>query len=598
MHGLSGTRAAEARGWLALAFSVAFAIGVAAASGVSMLAPAMRSRRIAFDFSRPLSALAIWAGHLAAAIFLAVLSAAMLWIPAWAAGSSFPWEDLFVDTSQPSLWPLYVVAGLLFLFSVLHAVGVMFRSGSLLVALDAALALAVAAGFSAVLSRLPAFLAEGPRAVVIRVFALAAGAAFTAAGLASVARGRTDIRAAHRALSLVLWSSLAAIVLGLHGYASWVLAAGPADVKAFWASPAPAGTWVVLQGEARGARANFLYDTAGGRSERLAVVDWRGPVLSRNGNRAVWVEGRSEGGPLEVLALALGDPKSEPVHTRLFLEGYPSLMILSADGSRLASMERGVLSIHDLASARTLVSARVAGERTDVRGFFTDNGTFRVYRQPDNVADQQKESRLEILELDAASRALRPTGGFTAAERLSLAANASGDRVIATEYTNRGVWLLEGRTGAVLARLAAGTDRVSRWGGFLADGRIVLPERSPQGVLLRVFLADGSEQRTLPLPAPGYFVLGGEAAPGRVVVAAGEPPSSSVSLCDLDGGSLRKLADGLWPAARLAGFGHEINAGPAAGSEATKLFIQESRVLVRLDPSTGERRVILEARKP
>lgn len=598
VRGMSGTEAAEARSWVAFVQALAFAIGLVGVSGASMLAPAMANRRIAFDFSRPLSAFAIWAGHIAAAIFLAMLSAALLWVPAWLMGSLVPWNELFVETELPRFWPLLLVVGLLFLFAALHALSVMFRSRSLIIALDAGLALAIGAGFFAVLSRLPGFMADGPRTAAVWAFVLSAGVAALLAGLASVARGRTDIRAAHRALSLVLWGSLGVALLGIHAYASWVLASRPADLKPLWVTPAPAGSWVTVQGEARGARAHFLYDTASGRSERLAVADWLGPFVSRNGKRAVWVEGRDHGGPLEILTLALDDPKARPARTRLFLEGYPSLMILSADGSRLATMERGVLSIHDLASARTLAAARVAHDRTDVRGFFVGNAVFRVYRQPDIAADKRGETRLEILELDAASKTLRSTGGFTGAERLYLVANGSGDRVVATQYANRETWLLDGRTGAALARLAAGAEPISRWPGFLVDGRIVLTERSPQGARLRVFLADGTEQRTLPLEAPGYFVLGGEVSPGKLVVAVGEAPSYSAWLVDVDGGSLRKLADGLWPAARLAGFSYEINAGPTAGSEATKLFVQESRTLVHLNPASGERRVILEAHKP
>ncbi len=596
-RGTSGSQAAEERAWVAFALSLAFAVGLVAVSGASMLAPAMRSRRIAFDFSRPLSAFTIFAGNLAAAISLALLSAALLWIPAWATGSSFPWKDLFVDTRLTRLWPLFLVAGLLFLFSLLHAVGVMFRSGSPLVALDGVFALAAGLGFSAVLSRLPAFLAAGPRALVMWVFGLSSGVALLAAGLASVARGRTDIRAAHRALSRVLWGSLAAILLGLHGYASWVLAARPADLRGFWVSPAPAGSWVALEGK-RAARAPTFSTTrrAAGPSARRSRTGWAPRSRETETARSGWKD--APGRPVEVLALALDDPGARPKRTRLFLEGYPSLIILSADGSRLATLARGVLSIHDLGSARTLASARVAGERTDVRGFFTDNDTFRVYRQPETVADTRQESRLEILELEARARTLRPTGAFTSAGRLYLVADRKGDRVLAFQYANREVWLLHGRTGAAVGRLAAGAPQISRWGGFLADGRIVLSERSRPGPrLLRVFLADGTEQRTVPLEASGHLILGGEAEPGTLVLAVGDGTSYTASLADLDGGSVRKLADGLYPAARLSGFGYEINAGPAAGSEATKLFVQDSRILVRLDPSTGERRVILEARK-
>jgi hypothetical protein len=373
------------------------------------------------------------------------------------------------------------------------------------------------------------------------------------------------------------------------------MAATPRDLKqSFWVGPAPAGSWVELEGQARGAKATFLYDTASGGFSRAAVVDWRGPAISRDGKRAAWIEGRSGGGPLEAITMSLDESKAKPVRTRLSLPSYPALLVLSADGSLLATMDGEVLSIHDLASARTLASARIGEDRADVRGLFTDDGLFRVYRRPGNRTGR---ARLEILELAVASKTLRQTGEFThAGGDLFFVASRNGDRIVAIRYSNKETWLLDGRTGAMISRLAEGASETSRWAGFLADGRVVLSERSGQTARLRIVLPDGVQERVIPLPQGRFVALGGEVAPGKIVVAVWDGSTYFTHLVDIGAGSVRKIADGLFPVARLSGLASdEVGAGPEVGSEATKLFLRSGAELVRLDPLTGDQRVILGA---
>ena len=148
------------------------------------------------------------------------------------------------------------------------------------------------------------------------------------------------------------------------------------------------------------------------------------------------------------------DPDGKPVPTRIFLPSYPSLFALSADGSRLATLGDGLLSIHDLAGSRTLASARIDTERSSIRGFFDGNDRFRVYRQPD--AGEGK-THLEILELDVPTKRLSRTGSLERdSGSLFLAMRMEiGERLI----TLPEAWLLDGRTGAVLARLVASNSR-------------------------------------------------------------------------------------------------------------------------------------------
>ena len=102
------------------------------------------------------------------------------------------------------------------------------------------------------------------------------------------------------------------------------------------------------------------------------------------------------------------------------------------------------------------------------------------------------------------------------------------------------------------------------------------------------------------LPPGRVLLLGGEVAPGQVVVAASEGSAYSSHLVDVDSGTVRKLADGLYPAVRLNGnFPYE--AAPAVGSEATKLFIGSGGRVVRLDPETGAQTLLLagdQSRRP
>ena len=102
-RGWIGGRAPEVRSLIATVLGVGFVLALAVGLGMSMLAPSMANRRIGFDFSRPVSSLALWNGHLAAALLIAALTAAIIGIPAWLAGARIPWSDLFVEGRPPRL---------------------------------------------------------------------------------------------------------------------------------------------------------------------------------------------------------------------------------------------------------------------------------------------------------------------------------------------------------------------------------------------------------------------------------------------------------------------------------------------------------------
>jgi hypothetical protein len=584
MRGRSGHDAADLRGGAALLIAAAFALGFALALGSSLLVPRIASRRIGFDFARPVSGSALWFGSAGAATLLALSSAAIIWFPARLVGTPNLWSELVRDPGLQGLSAIGFVLAIPVLFSVVHGVTLAFRSHSPALVLDALLCAAVVIGVAAAVFRLPEFLASGPRVGVLFGLAVAAGVAFLAAGLASVSGGRTDIRAAHRAFSTALWTILAAAVVAANLYGIWVMSAGPSAVAAngFWFRPADEGPWIEISGQARGARAEFLYDTATGRFERTRTVDWRGPVLSGNGKRAAWVEGGDGGPPSHPLRIrALDDPSAKPVGTRLLIEGYPTLLELSEDGSRLATWGNGVLAVHDVLSERTLASAKVPlGNQEELRGLFVGPDVFRAYRVGDRA--------IEILQMDASTRKLERLGRIEGLVGRYFVTDASGSRLL---KFGRGIHLYDGATGALLATLADEADRL-RWPWMLPDGRIVMTEDRSR---LRVFDRDGREQSTIALPpdcsaghAVSKVLIGGEVAPDRLVVGCTDDSAQrAIWLADLREGSIRKVADGLSPV-------WTFGARPRLGSDATKLFYGlDQRSLVRFDPLTGERRVIL-----
>jgi hypothetical protein len=574
--------AADVRGWTSLLIALAFAFGLVVSLGASILVPRVTSRRIAFDLSRPVPAAAIWLGSVAAATILALAAAAIVWIPARLLGARTPWDEL---VREPSLWGiglLAAIAGLPVLFAAAHGFRLMLRSRSAWLALDVGLYAACLLGLGAALTRLPQLFASRPRIVCLVGIALVTAAAFLIAGYASVSRGRADVRAAHRALSTVLWGIIVPAVALANAYAAWVLAASPRDLAELWVQPSPNGPWIQLSGTARGADARFLYDTAGGRFVRAQTVDWRGPAFSRDGRWAAWIEGRDRGGPFPVRTLRLDRPDARPAVTRLLLNTSPYLLVLSPDGSRLATWEQDMLSIHDLGSERTLASARVpVGARERLAGVFVGRDAFRVFR----IGDMS----IDILEFDVATRSLAPRGRVAVPAGLRyVSVDPEGSRLVTVEGPDRRVRLLDAANGSLLATLAE-TEAGSRWPVFLSERRIVVLENVSKVRSLLVFGPDGSAKRVVRLPPMNSLTIGGEAAPGLLCLGFGDSAYRYTTwTVRLDDGALRQIATDLQPLLTLG------RVTPEAGSDGTRLFYGPGqRSLVSLDPVTGKRRTIL-----
>jgi hypothetical protein len=589
VRGLHGQTAAEARDWTAVLLAATFAAGLATALGATIIASDLAEHRFGFYFSRPLSGFAIWAGKIGAACVIALSTAAIVYVPTLAANKG---RIILVDL--PKSTPQAFLFGVFAAVVLCHAAAVALRQRSSMLALDMAALILLSLALGFLTQRF--FLAFAIEALkrAANMFGAVATLAVVLAGLVGVMQGRSDGRAAHRALSATLWGVLGVGVAAIAGYAAWVFAAGPRDLKSVdWTLPASKGNWIVVQGMARDMEPSFLYDTATGRYQRAGAL-WHRPILSPDGAHAAWLEGSGLGGPLELMTWKLDDPNSKPLRTGLYLSATP-IAFLSEHGDRLATIEGGLLSIHDTSSGASLASARI-GERFYPRGFFLDRNRFRIFRKS-NTDMPGVGSHIDILEFDVSTKTLATTGSIEDVDEIAYSATPSGDRLFVREKSR--LTLRDGRSGKLLASLVERSPANRTLGRFVSDGRIVVSVADESGARVEVFAQDGRHERTIRIPARDRIALGGEVAPGGLVVAAGgdtkQRENRTIFLADLSSGQVRQVADHLFPVTYLAGWiSNSPNYQPEPGSEATKLFYSPGRrSLVHFDPLTGERRVLL-----
>lgn len=622
-----GGSAREIREVSAAFAAFALAAGASIALGSTTLAREIATRRIGFDFARPVPAAGIWAGKLggAAAVAAAVTMAAM-----------FP--TLLMNRGIVSREiGLLLLSGLAFaivlLLPLAHAAGIVFRSRSPWLAVDFVL-LVVTAGIVALTARFllheMALAAAGRGLAVLGVLLLSA---VIGAGFAAVAAGRTDIRAAHRAFSRAFWpASLAAAAL-FAAYAGWTVSVEPRDLTGIWALPAPRGDWMRISGWARG-RGNyqplFLLQASTGRSVKLKAGFWQAGAwiplaFSNDGRVAVWLEGGyrvpllsaiglpelspSRFQPLRFYRLALGEPVARPQPTGILLASFPRTWAVSGDGSLLAIASadggvRSVVSVQEISTGRLLASVAIPPQ-IRLRIAFPAQGHLRLYAEESSEAGAPNEvsRQIAIYDFDIAARELTRVGRTeTFRGWIVLRRSPDGSRFLVIDTRGKTVTLHEDPSGRRLAVLSSG-ETWNRNAAFLSDGRIASTEGNATGTRVHLFSSNGDEQRTIPIRSgPGWRTgIGGEVSAARLVVVSRPERSdwrdSEILLVDTLTGQSRSVARGLFPLTGMAWRTQDDpESWPAAGSEATKLFYGEGESLVHFDAATGERRVILPGR--
>ena len=570
IRGMHGVEAAEARQWTALILSVSFGLGLALSLGLTTIAGEIANRRIGFYWARPISGFALWFGKLSGAWVLAAIAALVAFVP-----------SLVLDGRRLLPSDLPAVTPGLFLFALVgvvvlsHCASIVIRSRSLLLLADC-----VAVGITVLATRaislpLLRLLARNSAMRNVEVVAVAAGIGILAAGAAAVLVGRIQIKAAHRALSLTLWSVVACGLLLASAHTTWAVTARPSSISTIYSlDPGSSKSWVTVTGHARGTSATFVFNTEDGRYARVPTT-FRLPAFSRTGNRAVWFEPDGRNG-VHVISWRLDQARSKPGPTRLVLGVFPIVSFLSDDGTRLATYDSESLSVFDLGTGALLASARAPGSAWTAEGLFVTPDHIRVF-----VSEVEK-SQISIFDVEVGAKKLHRTtvvGGGGIEPFFSI--SPDGRRLIVRDRGAERVVLFDGASGKELAVILDELDPgVSTC--FLSRDRIAVA--AAHGRQIRVLTSDGQIERAFSVRVHATQLLG-EAAAGRLSLSLqGE---NLVGILDLESGKLEELSG-------LRSIPRPFWRTGADPFRSGGLFCTpEGGSLIELDPVTLHRRVLL-----
>jgi hypothetical protein len=586
----------EVRGMFVLFNLIVFMLG-AGLLGAASVGADLASGRIGFFFARPVSGLAIWAGKLLGILAFGVLSFPIIVLPTAVLGGAiagYQWA------------PLALIAGITFVLVVLasHAAGIATRSRSAWLLLDV-VAPAVL-GYILYQAQRGLRAGEATEPGVLPVL-IALGAVpllgVIAGGALAVVAGRTDIRRAHRALSLTLWSATALAVLGFAGWMAWSAAAGPGDLVVVGnVLPAPRGNYVAIGGPARGRSQALLVDLGSGAGAQGAFLrTGEDTVFSADGSTAAWAEyeGNVREATIAWATLAGERPRRIETHLTFF---RVTRLVLSPDGKQLAVLHGdSTLSVVALTTEKARLEVKLPAEQVRAVSFLSPE-RLRLWLATGEIdeVDLAAGKLIQVGSLAAAGLfEQRPAGAHSWSMRQWWSARPSpdGSRVIALDYSRDAgprLRLLDGETGAVLWEKSAGRPQRPLTARFRSDGRVLVGEERDGELHLTILAPSGAEEKTFPLGTSDHINLGAEIVPGHLAVelreAGGDP--GQLLVIDLGSGEILHRSEGLTPPRSL----FWTSTVPEPGSLATRLFFDREQALYLLDPATYERRRVLPIR--
>jgi len=514
--------------------AIAFCLGTSIAQGASTIGRELSDRRLSFYFSKPVSPSAIWIGKAAASLLVSIACFAIVTVPAYLA---FPSEWRTIWMMNGLLIPLVVLGSSIVLFFISHVMGTMIRSRSALVGLD--FVLSAASILAVLLLARPLLLGVARNALISMAIAL--GIAFLAilvvAPVWQLAKGRTDVRQSHRALSTFIWTAMAAVLLIAAAYVLWIVsmsASSVSNVADFQQSPD--GRWTFMTGtsSSRGDyHASFLIDNAGGRAQKVSAAPFWGSQFSGDGKVLAWVEPSTfipSSSRMEIFARRLDTPDAKTIATKV-RGPFGSDFVLSDDGSRMAIYLGRTVAVHDVATGRLLASAAL-DNRLRTRMFFASNDVVRIY----GYQSGQTVTRLRISELDVARKSHTKTAELDIPVMGSLMVSGDGSRLI-LQRTNL---VLDARTGATVLTLPEPAPVFAS--GLLRDGRLVVVKTEGGKAHVRFYGRGGEPLGDVVLPTK-LGRLSGELSDGKVIVVGldqldGSPTGERRTMFVVDGKSI------------------------------------------------------------
>ena len=611
--GASRVNPSELRAIVVLMVGTSVAVGSALLVGSSLFGPDLSEKRLAWYFSRPIAPAALWWGKLAGGFGVVLVASAIAWSPvALNTTSLVTLTGAGLMTAPATALMQLSLAGalLLLLFLLANAVSVAFRSHSLWLLFDAA-GLTVT-GLAVWFAARILWLADGESVFIVLAgfLVLALIGALAAAGARQVALGRTDPKSAHGTLSRTLWSIVVSTAFAALGYAAWAVSYSPSDLRNLTAAVAPAGKWILLDGEVAGRPVELFGSKATGRERAFygaALVDSESSrfvrlsmktawtlTFSRDGRRAAWAErdGIWRNGPLTVMVLDTDSPGAAPRASRIVIGKARDLelLTLSPDGSRIAVIAAKTLAVHDVGTGAMLGAIRLPDQADRGRRIRFESPTSVFLFQPFTPAESA------LYRFDLASKKLEKTGSVRSDNSISgsfLRLSPAGDRILLSSHTI-GTWLLDGVTGERIAALAPPDDWNLSRSQLLADGRIAVGRLDGGNLTLQLYSRNGVLESSIPVGPARSCRIGGEVAPGKLQLVASSREAGQegaryarILVVDLAKGTVTQVADDLAPG--VMGFPMWIPSDLAwgtPGSLGTRLLRSKDSKMFLIDPVT------------
>ncbi len=562
--------------------AIAFCIGTAIAQGSSTIGRELTDRRLSFYFSKPVSPAAIWIGKAVSSLLISLASFAIITLPAYLAASS-EWETTW--TMRGFSVPMVALGLALVLFLLSHAVGSMIRSRSALIGLDFLLAAAAIGAALLILRPVILGMAIGISRGITLTFGLALIAILAAAPVYQLAKGRTDVRRSHAALSQFLWTAVAAVLLVAGAYVLWLVSLTPSSItRVVEFEQSQGGDWMFVTGtsSSRGDyHGSFLINRSTGSSQKVAAPAGWVAQISRNGKIAAWVEPASfipRADRMEIFTRRLDVPGAKSVSTNI--RGPVSAgFILSDDGSRIAVYHGRTVAVHDTATGNLVASAPL-DPASRWRMFFVSADALRLIGT--SYADRT-QGRLRIHELDIPRKAVAKLADVEMPHPGYIAASADGSRLL-LQRTNL---VLDGRTGATVMTLPG---PAGVWtSAVLQDGRAVTVTSGPGGARLRYIDPSGQPAGEIVLPTK-HARIAAELTDGKLVLLGndnvmGSPDGRGRTMFVVDGKSIVTTVKNVRGPAATWSFDPRIRRFDASHNLAG---VDAEGRLVTWNPKTGE----------
>ena len=492
---------------------------VALAMGGSVIMRDLAERRMSFWFAKPVHPAALWFGKASAAMLTCLLSFGIIAVPAMLAGGG-AWKNYWLgETSVLGVAAL----GIAVLFLISHAFATVVRSRSMLLALDFFFAI-VAVGALLLLVwpvalggavEVTKWLAIGITAAVLFVLAIAP--------VWQLEHGRADIRRSHAAFSRFFWPGIAVVLLVAGGYVWWLVSATPDDFRGTLLVEQPArGSRVLLSGTTRRRgdyTATFLVDRATGRYERVPTPPWWGAEWSQDGRVLARLQPSGLFSMTSLELYANGRGTGIPL-------GLGSHFVLSDDGTRAAVSDRNTITVYDVATGRTLMSAAGFHPRSTSGFWFVTNDLLRVIEVPP----------LRITQLDVRTRTKTSSAPRAmSSPRGSYTTSVSGDGT--RLFIGGPNVVVDARTGEPLATIP-GTYVYAR---MLNDGSVAGISYAAGAPHLQLYAPDGRRLHDLALAPSRNVWISGEIEGGKLILAT----IGAMYVVDVRRGAIERKLDGI-----------------------------------------------------